>query len=60
MLEQLEKMSRRIAESDEYKKYLAEFGLVPVGGSSGDFAQAVAAESKRWSTVVKANNIVLE
>ena len=56
----LEKMSRRIAESDEYKKYLAEFGLVPVGGTSNDFIQAVAAESKRWATVVKNNHIVLE
>lgn len=60
VLDQLEKMSRRIAESDEYKKYLAEFGLVPVGGSSSEFTQSVAAESKRWSTVVKDNNIVLE
>ena len=53
-------VSRRIAESDEYRQYLAEFGLIPVGGSPGDFVQLVATESRRWAKVVKDNNISLE
>jgi tripartite-type tricarboxylate transporter receptor subunit TctC len=52
--------SRRIAESDEYKRYLSDLGLIPVGGSSADFAQVIGAESKRWAKVVKDNDITLE
>lgn len=60
IVEQIGAVSRRIAASDEYRQYLAEFGLVPVGGSSDDFSQLVGTESKRWSKVVKDNNISLE
>jgi len=52
--------SRRIAESDEYKRYLSDLGLIPVGGSSADFVQVIGAESKRWAKVVKDNDITLE
>ena len=60
VVEQLARLSRRIAESDDYRKYLLEFGLVPVGGSADDFANVIESESKRWSTVVKNNSISLE
>ncbi|KQP49659.1 tripartite tricarboxylate transporter substrate binding protein [Pseudorhodoferax sp. Leaf274] len=53
-------VSRQIAESAEYRRYLAELGLVPVGGSSADFVQVIEAESKRWAKVVKDNDITLE
>ncbi len=56
----LASLSRRIAESDEYRRYLGEFGLIPVGGSPADFTQRVGTESKRWVKVVKDNNISLE
>ena len=56
----LASLSRRIAESDEYRRYLGEFGLIPVGGSPADFTQLVGTESKRWVKVVKDNNITLE
>lgn len=52
--------SRQIAESAEYRRYLGELGLVPVGGSSADFVQVIEAESKRWAKVVKDNDITLE
>jgi len=52
--------SRRIAESDEYKRYQSDLGLIPVGGSSADFVQVIGAESKRWAKVVKDNDITLE
>lgn len=53
-------ISRRIAESEEYRHYLRDLGLVPVGGAPADFVQVVSTESKRWSKVVKDNNISLE
>ncbi|KQP12015.1 hypothetical protein ASF43_22950 [Pseudorhodoferax sp. Leaf267] len=52
--------SRQIAESAEYRRYLGELGLVPVGGSSADFVRVIEAESKRWARVVKDNDITLE
>lgn len=53
-------VSRQIAESAEYRRYLAELGLVAVGGSSADFTRVIEAESKRWAKVVKDNDITLE
>lgn len=53
-------ISRRIAESEEYRHYLRDLGLVPVGGAPTDFVQVVSTESKRWAKVVKDNNISLE
>ncbi|MGF6349596.1 Bug family tripartite tricarboxylate transporter substrate binding protein [Variovorax sp. W2I14] len=60
VIDQLGAVSRRIAESGEYRQYLSEFGLVPVGGSPADFSQVIEAESKRWAKVVKDNSISLE
>ncbi|WP_042579861.1 Bug family tripartite tricarboxylate transporter substrate binding protein [Variovorax paradoxus] len=60
VVDQLAAVSRRIAESNEYRQYLGEFGLVSVGGSPADFSQVIEAESRRWSKVVKDNNISLE
>nr|WP_145552068.1 tripartite tricarboxylate transporter substrate binding protein [Variovorax boronicumulans] len=60
VLEVLGNVSRQIAASDDYRRFLAEQGLVPVGGSSADFVQTIGAESVRWAKVVKDNDITLE
>lgn len=60
VIDVLGRVSRQIAESAEYRRYLAEQGLVPVGGPSADFVQLIDAESRRWAKVVKDNDITLE
>ncbi|NVM91937.1 tripartite tricarboxylate transporter substrate binding protein [Variovorax sp. SG517] len=52
--------SRKIAESDEYRKQLRELGMVPAGGSPEQFAALIAAEGQRWARVVKDNQITLD
>jgi tripartite-type tricarboxylate transporter receptor subunit TctC len=52
--------SRRIAESEDYRKQLRELGMVPAGGTSAQFAAVIAAEGQRWARVVKDNQITLD
>jgi tripartite-type tricarboxylate transporter receptor subunit TctC len=52
--------SRRIAESDEFRKQLRELGMVPAGGTPAEFAALIAAEGQRWSRVVRDNQISLD
>ncbi|CAN7272720.1 tripartite tricarboxylate transporter substrate binding protein [Pseudorhodoferax sp. LjRoot39] len=60
VIDALGNVSRQIAASDDYRRFLAEQGLVPVGGSAADFVQVIDAESRRWAKVVKDNDITLE
>jgi tripartite-type tricarboxylate transporter receptor subunit TctC len=52
--------SRRIAESDEFRKQLRDLGMVPAGGTPAEFAALIAAEGQRWSRVVRDNQISLD
>lgn len=52
--------SRKIAESEEYRKQLRELGMVPAGETPAQFAALIAAEGQRWAKVVKENQITLE
>lgn len=60
IVELLARMSRRVAESEEYKKSIGQLGLIASGESLGEFEQAIRTESKRWAAVVETNNITLE
>lgn len=60
VIDQVSSISQKIVASDEYRKYLASMGLVPIGGSPETFATVLQADSKRWMAVVKNNNISLD
>jgi hypothetical protein len=57
---QVSSISQKIVASDEYRKYLASMGLVPIGGSPKTFATVLQVDSKRWMAVVRNNNISLD
>ena len=42
---------------DRVSTRLAELGLSTVGGSPGDFAKLIAAETEKWAKVIRFANI---
>ncbi len=53
----LQELVKKALALPSTKASLEKLGLTPVGSSPEDFAQFVAAERKRWETVVKTNRI---
>jgi tripartite-type tricarboxylate transporter receptor subunit TctC len=52
--------SRKIAGSEEYRKFVSELGYVAAGGTPAQFAAIIAAERLRWAKVVKDNQITVD
>ena len=53
VIEKVQRDSARILKSEEFKAALAKQGMVPVGNSPSDFANAIREESARWAKVIK-------
>lgn len=58
VVEKLHVAVQAVLARDDVKTQLSKLGLVPVGNSPQQFAEFIDAEIKRWTEVVKANNIV--
>jgi tripartite-type tricarboxylate transporter receptor subunit TctC len=56
----LSALSREIIASEEFRRKLHEYGLIPAGGTPADFARFLAADAQAWGKVVKDNNIKAE
>lgn len=52
--------ARGVTASDEFKKFLAEMGLVPAGDDPEQFASFLVNDSHRWEKVVKDNKITAD
>lgn len=52
--------ARGVTVSDEFKKFLAEMGLVPAGEDPQQFASFLVNDSRRWEKVVKDNKITAD
>lgn len=60
IFDMVSKATMEILDSEEYRKYLLERGLVPVKGTPSSFAEFLTTDSTRWSKIIKDNNIVVE
>lgn len=49
-----------VTASDEFKRFLAEMGLVPAGDAAEQFASFLVNDSRRWEKVVKDNRITAD
>jgi tripartite-type tricarboxylate transporter receptor subunit TctC len=56
----LESELRRIARSAEVAQKLQPLGIQPIGNSSAEFSQILAADIARWTEVARAGNIKIE
>lgn len=52
--------SRDIVAADDFRRRLQDLGLIPAGGTSGEFAKFVADDARQWGKVVKDNDIKAE
>jgi tripartite-type tricarboxylate transporter receptor subunit TctC len=52
--------ARGVTASEEFRKFLAEMGLVPAGETPAQFASFLTNDSRRWEKVVKDNKITAE
>jgi tripartite-type tricarboxylate transporter receptor subunit TctC len=53
VIDKVQKDSAAILFSEEFKGKLAQQGMMPVGNSPADFANAIRAESARWQKVIQ-------
>ena len=53
VLERVQKDSAKILMSEEFKAKLAQQGMVPVGNTPTEFANAIREESGRWEKVIR-------
>ena len=52
--------SQAIVASPEFRRYLAENGLVAAGGTPADFTRYIATDAGRWTKVIRDNDIALD
>jgi tripartite-type tricarboxylate transporter receptor subunit TctC len=53
IIDKVQRDSAKILHSDEFKAKLAQQGMVPVGNTPAEFANAIREESARWAKVIK-------
>ena len=57
VIEKIYRDSAVVIRSDEFRKRLAEQGMLPVGNTPAELGAAIKAESERWSRIVHERNI---
>lgn len=56
----LSSLSQAIIASEDFRRRLNEYGLIPAGGTPADFRKFLAEDANAWAKVVKDNNITVE
>ncbi len=57
VIERVYRDSARVLQSEDFRARLAQLGMVPVGNSPADFAQAIRQESARWAKVIRERHL---
>jgi tripartite-type tricarboxylate transporter receptor subunit TctC len=57
VIERVYRDSARVLQSEDFRARLAQLGMVPVGNSPHDFAQAIRQESARWGQVIRERHL---
>lgn len=52
--------SQKIIDSEDFRKKLRDYGLVPAGGTPAEFSKFLNEDSRAWAKVVKDNDIKVE
>jgi tripartite-type tricarboxylate transporter receptor subunit TctC len=60
VVDRLSTALQKIAVSSEFQQYLLGAGLIPAGGTPGEFRSFLAKDLENWGAVVRRNNIRLD